>query len=166
MIRRYALTPALDLEKFAEHIHMELDEELAGWIAELWRDWLSGLRALVLHAEGQGCAVVWLEETVAGAAEALWGRSPALGYIADALACELCMAGLRLLAPGVGERGCAALPELSESMSRLLREEGVRLNRHSRALDCRYGVITHYPYKGDCAACSLAHQCAGLRKNA
>lgn len=160
-ITRRDISPRLDLDKFATDRHLgALDAECADRLMSLWRKWTSRLHALVLDIEAEGYAAIWLDDEVGDEVARLWDVSPSFGYIADALAGELCMAGLRELAPEVERAGCAALAEPTESASRFLRESGARINEQSRTLDCRYGILTHYPYKGRCGVCSLRGQCS------
>lgn len=159
-IIRYNLTPVLDLVKLAEKLHLEpLEQKLADQLKNFWNDWLGNLHIATIETGHDGYAVVWLDEVVGGKVAECWKESPCLGYAVDALACELCMAGLRVLVPEVAEAGCAALPAPSACILPFLQELGVPFNPRSHALDCRYGVMTYYPYKGCCVVCFLQNQC-------
>lgn len=158
---QYKIVPCLDLHAFAKKNHLgEPDGFLAAQLAEFWRIWSSKLHVLVLNEEkddAQGYVAIWLEDTVADEITRYWNVSPSMGYILDALAGELCMAALRILVPEVDADGCAALPKLTENESRFLQNAGLRLGKQSQTLDYRYGVLTHYPYKGQCSVCALRH---------
>jgi len=166
-IVQYKAAPQLDVKKFMENYHFDaFDERSMHFVTRLWEKWVSKLHVLILDVEPDGIVAVWIDDEIVEEIAVLWDTSPSFGYMADVLAGELCMAGLRELEPEVARDGCAALAALPERASQLLREAGAQINEQSQTLAYRYGIFTHYPYKGSCDVCILKNECSQPRKSA
>jgi hypothetical protein len=64
---------------------------------------------------------------------------------------------MRETLPGVGARGCAPMPEPNKVLKRSLEPLGLALMENG--LNVKYGVITPFPVKEGCTACSLEQTC-------
>lgn len=161
-MRPLAVFPVLRLERLAlAHALGGIDAETGKRLEGLWREWAPLLQAaLFAGARGEGGHVaVRLPDAIGERVEALWKTEPSAALYADALAVHLCMEAVAGFVPQIGASGCAPLPRLGEAERQALAEAGFPVHPVSGALECRYGVVTHYPYRGQCAFCALAREC-------
>ena len=139
--------------------------------------WTGGLICLHLHfaagayarKSGGGLGLVFLPLAVERHITAAWQRSPSHGHMLHCLAQELCRAAMALAVPEGKTAGCLPLPRLSRQEAALLRQCIAQYDPADEAeqafpagpfgTERVYSLLTHYPYAGGCAQCSLREGC-------
>jgi hypothetical protein len=161
-MKRLAATP-LDVEcSFDLEAYMFLSQNkrvdggMARRVAELWEKWMKSLKAYRL-GEKKGYVVVFFDHAVEDEVDAIWDESPSEGFDAQCVAQTMIMQSMREIMPEVAEQGCAPMPEPNKILKRSLEPLGLTLQ--DTGLNVKYGVITPFPVKEGCTACSLEHTC-------
>ena len=148
---------AFDLEAYMFlSQNQRIDAEQARRIAERWDKWAKHLKAYRL-GQKKGYVVVFFEHDVEDEVNAVWNESPSEGFEAQCVAQTMIMQTMRELMPEVAEQGCAPMPEPNKVLKRSLEPLGLTL--HDTGLNVKYGVITPFPVKEGCTACSLEETC-------
>jgi hypothetical protein len=133
-----------------------IDAGLAIRVAELWSKWKGHLKAYRLGVK-KGYVVVFLDHVVEDEVDEIWNRTPSEGFEAQCVAQTMIMQSMRELMPEVAEQGCAPMPEPNKILNRSLEPLGLILQESG--LNVKYGVITPFPVKEGCTACSLEASC-------
>jgi hypothetical protein len=148
---------AFDLEAFMFlSQNQRVDAELAGLVAELWDKWKKHLHAYRLGVK-KGYVVVWFDHEIEDEVDRIWNETPAKGFHSQCVAQTMIMQTMRELMPEVADQGCAPMPEPNKILKRSLEPLGLAL--HDSGLNVKYGVITPFPVKEGCTACSLEQTC-------
>ncbi len=127
--------------------------------ATLWEDWSKKLSVRTVDTGKVKYLVVWLNEEVEEAIDNAWAESPTQAYLDNSLAQSLCMSAIHELVPEVEEAGCAPAPRPTDTLRAALDEAGVPYKDGEPTLSRRFGVVTHYPFKGACEICFLQENC-------
>jgi hypothetical protein len=122
-----------------------------------WEKWLPHLKVFTL-GERKGHVVVFLEDVVEDAVDAIWKESPSEGFKHEAIAQTMIMGTLKFLMPELGEKQCAPVPEPTKPLRRTLRALGLDM-AESGALNRKYSTITPYPHRYGCERCHLKDSC-------
>ncbi len=138
-----------------------LEHELVVKLEECWAEWLPHLKAYELRypiGGGRNCLLIYLEEPVDQAVEAIWQTSPSDGLACHNLAIAMVMSAAAGLIPELVDGGCAPLPEPSDPIGEALEPLGL-IWKDEGTLNRQYAVLTPYPYAGSCAICYLQEKC-------
>lgn len=125
----------------------------------LWEKWMPELNVRKLQVGKIQYIVTWLSGTVENDVDEAWDNSPSEAYLINNLAQVMVMQAIHDQLPQVQDAGCAPAPKPTEGLKAALAAEGCGYNQNESALERRYAVVTHFPFKGACDICFLQPQC-------
>jgi hypothetical protein len=161
-MKRLPATPidlecAFDLEAYMFlSQNKRLDAGQARRAAELWDKWKSHLKGYRLGVK-KGYVVIYFGHEIEDEVDEIWNRTPSEGFEAQCVAQTMILQSMRETLPEVGAQGCAPMPEPNKVLKRSLEPLGLALMENG--LNVKYGVITPFPVKEGCTACSLEQTC-------
>jgi hypothetical protein len=139
-----------------------LEQALLGKLEECWGEWLPHLKAFELRqpkgSDQKSCLLVYLDQPVEAAVEAIWQSSPSDGLSCHNLAVAMVMAAAADLIPELAEGGCAPLPEPDGPTQKALKKMKLAW-KDEGTLNRQYAVLTPRPYAGGCNICYLQEKC-------
>ncbi len=154
------ITPYFDIELIMRNSQ---ETRMGGQILErcvtLWEEWSSQLQVHTVNTGKITYLVVWLPEEVEEAIDTAWAESPSQAYLDNSLAQTLCMGAVHSILPEVEDAGCAPAPRPTDALRHALEELGMPYKDDGPSLTRRFGVVTHYPFKGGCEICYLQSNC-------
>jgi hypothetical protein len=134
--------------------------EVMDGLSDAWDKWLAQAHVRRIETEKGGYLLAWLDEAVEDDVDEKWEESPSDAFMFNALAQVMCMGLVHALLPEVEEAGCAPAPKPTDELTDALEELGVPyLVPGEPGLARRFGVVTHYPFRGGCEICMLRKDC-------
>lgn len=154
------IVPYFDIERLLElSQETRLGGEVLERLAKRWEQWLPLLHVRRLDMGKVQYLAAWLEQDIEAQIDKLWEDSPSEAYMYNALAQLLCMGAVHQILPEIEDAGCAPAPRPTEKLTAALAAEGIAYKGEGPALSVRYGVVTHFPFKGGCEICHLQSNC-------
>ena len=158
-----SVTPYFDMELVIQMNHSNtLDGKTFGKLADTWETWIDKLHVDRIAIRKNQYLLVWLEESVEEDVNKAWDDSPNDGFALTGLAQAMLMEVIRELVPEVAADGCAPAPKPFPALIAAMRDAGVDW-ADDTTLSRQFAMITHYPYKGGCAACYLSKSCPNAK---
>lgn len=153
--------PSFDLELLlGVSQESRIDGELMDALSDAWDRWVAHAHVRRIQAGDKGYLLAWLDESVEEDVDDMWEESPSDAFMYNALAQVMCMGLVHNLLPEVEDAGCAPAPKPTDELADALEELGVPyLVMGEPGLARRFGVVTHYPFRGGCEICMLQKDC-------
>lgn len=152
--------PFFDLEDFLNFSHeTRLDGHILENLTTIWQKWLPLLKIQKLQDTQDTWLALWLPHEVEIEIDEAWRESANKGFMLNNLAQYMCMTAVQDLLPQAANGGCAPSPSRCSRLTTALINAGLPCNEKTGAPQCRYAVITYYPFKGGCEICSLQSAC-------
>lgn len=152
--------PYLDMELFMSvSQESRMDGDTMDRMAELWEKWSPSLVVRKLKVGKIQYLAVWLGDDVEADIDRVWDESPSSAYLAGTLAQVMVMCAVNQVLPEVQDAGCAPAPKPTDALVDAMEAEGCPYNAQVTALDRKFAVITHFPFKGACEICFLQKDC-------
>lgn len=134
--------------------------DLMDGLSDAWDRWVPHARVKHIEVEKGGYLLAWLDETVEDDVDDKWEESPSEAFMYNALAQVMVMGLVHSLLPEVEDAGCAPAPRPTDELADALDEIGVPYAVMGEpGLSRRFGVVTHYPFRGGCEICMLQKDC-------
>ncbi len=155
------IAPYFDLELLmSTSQESRIGGDMMDRLSDAWDRWAPHAHALKIEAKGVSYLLAWLGEEVENDVDDAWEDTPSEAFLFNALAQVMCMGLVHAAVPEVEEVGCAPAPRPTETLEKALAGAGVPYSAPGEtALSRRYGVVTHYPFKGGCEICTLQAHC-------
>ncbi len=118
-----------------------------------------------LHVTNESYLLTWFDRKLENILADLWFSSPSAAFALHEQMNQQILSTLQNQLPEICTHGCAPLPACKPELNRILRDFDIQQNKNGQ-LDQIYAVLTFWPWKGGCTACSLKNSCVaqGLAK--
>ncbi len=153
--------PVFDLELLmSTSQETRIGGDMMDKLSDTWDDWVKFAFAKKITIGNDSYLLAWLGEEIEEQVDDKWEEAPSEAFLYNSLAQVMCMGIVHNILPEVELEGCAAAPHCTDAIADALEAEGVPyLNVGTPGLARRYAVLTYYPFKGGCEACSLQKEC-------
>lgn len=160
-VKELQAQPAFDFWQYAELSgETRLDQRLIEKFGPVWNEWVGFLRVYQLeNSSGHGSfLLIYLEQEVDAAVDAIWDESPSDGLAFHNLAICMVMSAAGSLVTELGEGKCAPLPRAGEGVREAMKDKDIEWT-DDNAINRKFAVFTPYPYNGGCEICLMSHTC-------
>ena len=160
-IKELEAAPYFDLELLlGVSQESRIDGDVMKELSDVWDRWVPHAHVRHIEAGGKGYLLAWLDESVEDDVDEKWDDAPSEAFMYNALAQVMCMGLVHSLLPEVEDAGCAPAPKPTDELADALEDLGVPYQVMGEpGLARRFGVVTHYPFRGGCEICMLQKNC-------
>ncbi len=162
IMEKMAIDPQFDLMYFMSVNNTnQIEQDLLEQLETYWKEWKPLLHAYHFYRkdeEDKGYVLIFFNEDVEDAVEAVWQNSPSSGMSAHNLAISMVMLSVQGLVPEVMAGACAPLPKPDKDIRKKFKKLGLEW-RENGTVNRSYAVFTPYPFSGGCEICYLKDDC-------